>query len=847
MDRIRGWVCHGGNALPETVMCYLPIHCIVFDAFTARVSCGLWWYCERQTTRGTVIQPSLPHLVVTKSTKKNIGACTIDCYSPHSRSMRRQSYLMYPVFVGLWIALVGSTLGERFLPASSNLPSFVVNSQNTSSFHLRAVSTPKSQQPKSGTILNGYGSRTQYASTVTVSKTVVTITSDNREVDHEVLAKSTNAPLFVHHFQGGGKQPELQVFSSINATLCRIRADGGTVRVEEESASNTHSSLDFLNKQWTPVQSLYGVYILPSGHIYVWIVASEPVYEPLSIHRVTEMHMTMVSNSNNNTSSLTKEEDRQLKLLRRSLKDHDWYFCKGSNVLLRDMTRSLQATHRHLQQTSPSIPWTPDESFFWNADLVTPLATAAASSILLQHIQPLTSAYVGVQHQPLYDQVLISRRSKFRAGTRFTKRGIDPTGAVANSVETEQILALQNATMFASHVQTRGSLPLFWSSPTDVKTYRPRVQIGVDPVAQATALLAHLRDYRLRYTLEEKRSDASTSILFVNLIDKKKDQGRLGHAFDSVLKAVLDVHNETLTGIEHEWFDFHAEVKNGQWHKLANLLQSAARALDHQGYFLVDTNTGFVEKQQDGVIRTNCMDCLDRTNVVQGLFARYALFHQLDDLGYIGRLEKEKFKSELTRFPAEHMENTHRLLWADNADAISRLYAGTPALKGDFTRTGKRTKKGALDDGVNSLHRYYKNNFLDADRQEGIDLMTGHRPFSGVEEIDVVAYPTGTPSDSKTEKSEDNLKEVIRKLLLGSDMKQAGSVQATTPLNVKGGATLQKSKWGLRWLPGDLQSQVNQLNSGELEEMNHRAISSKPWWVHYGDTDESESDDSDGE
>ena len=27
--------------------------------------------------------------------------------------------------------------------------------------------------------------------------------------------------------------------------------------------------------------------------------------------------------------------------------------------------------------------------------------------------------------------------------------------------------------------------------------------------------------------------------------------------------------------------------------------------------------------EQGGVVRTNCMDCLDRTNVVQSLIARY--------------------------------------------------------------------------------------------------------------------------------------------------------------------------------------------------------------------------------
>merc|ERR1711862_73951 len=75
-------------------------------------------------------------------------------------------------------------------------------------------------------------------------------------------------------------------------------------------------------------------------------------------------------------------------------------------------------------------------------------------------------------------------------------------------------------------------------------------------------------------------------------------------------------------------------------------------------------------------------------------------------------------------------EKYHRLLWSNNADAISKLYAGTSALKGDFTRTGKRTKRGMIDDGINSLQRYYLNNFLDADKQEGIDLMTGYIPFT---------------------------------------------------------------------------------------------------------------------
>lgn len=49
----------------------------------------------------------------------------------------------------------------------------------------------------------------------------------------------------------------------------------------------------------------------------------------------------------------------------------------------------------------------------------------------------------------------------------------------------------------------------------------------------------------------------------------------------------------------------------------------------------------------------------------------------------------------------------------DGLPNYSMLYAGTPALKGDFTRTGQRTKMGLLQDGTNSAIRYVVNNFQD--------------------------------------------------------------------------------------------------------------------------------------
>ena len=46
-------------------------------------------------------------------------------------------------------------------------------------------------------------------------------------------------------------------------------------------------------------------------------------------------------------------------------------------------------------------------------------------------------------------------------------------------------------------------------------------------------------------------------------------------------------------------------------------------------------------------------------------------------------------------------------------------------MKTDFTRTGKRTIWGAIDDGKHSMIRYYINNFWDGYNHDCLDLSQG--------------------------------------------------------------------------------------------------------------------------
>lgn len=77
--------------------------------------------------------------------------------------------------------------------------------------------------------------------------------------------------------------------------------------------------------------------------------------------------------------------------------------------------------------------------------------------------------------------------------------------------------------------------------------------------------------------------------------------------------------------------------------------------------------------------------------MVQSAIARWVLNQHLIHLG-ITSAEESGMHDDL--------DIAFNVLWADNGDAISREYAGTSALKGDFTRTGKRDWRGAMNEYV---------------------------------------------------------------------------------------------------------------------------------------------------
>ncbi|OWF37982.1 phosphatidylinositide phosphatase SAC1-like [Mizuhopecten yessoensis] len=425
----------------------------------------------------------------------------------------------------------------------------------------------------------------------------------------------------------------------------------------------------------------------------IWRVTDTALYS----YQKTMLHLTEKQIMDNRT---------YLSMIELALKTESYYFSTTY-----DITHSLQ----RLQNTSPDFLSMPlheraDARFLWNGHLMKELTQQPE---LGRYCLPILLGFITVKscniNNKPFDYILISRRCIYRAGTRFYVRGIDTEGQVANYVETEQIVQYDGQK--CSLVQTRGSIPVFWKQRPNLK-YKPK--IAIDTANHHEVFKRHIEDQVFYYGEQ----------VAVNLINSSGSEGQLERALS---QSITRLQHQRL---RYEYFDFHHECRKMRWDRLAILIDRLSEDINRFGYYMVG-NDGVASAYQKGVFRTNCIDCLDRTNVVQGMIAKVVLQQQL---GRLGIIEMGQKIDDFTTF--KRMYNN---IWADNADCISKQYAGTGALKTDFTRLGKRTTMGLLMDGWNSLIRYFKNNFSDGFRQDSIDLILGNYV---VEDNEGVVHPT---------------------------------------------------------------------------------------------------------
>lgn len=192
-------------------------------------------------------------------------------------------------------------------------------------------------------------------------------------------------------------------------------------------------------------------------------------------------------------------------------------------------------------------------------------------------------------------------------------------------------------------------------------------------------------------------------------MEKHGNEAVVGEKYEHNLARLNEADGINGCHIASSFWDFHSETRGMKFENVTTLMDILGTTLDGFGYSVESSES--LEKRQTGILRTNCMDCLDRTNIVQSAAARRALEIQL--------------KAEGINLDQTAMQwfNT---LWADNGDAISKQYASTAAMKGDFTRTRKRNLQGALTDAGLSISRFYSGIVNDFFLQTSIDFLVGN-------------------------------------------------------------------------------------------------------------------------
>ncbi|GAB4838073.1 actin cytoskeleton and mitosis protein [Ancistrocladus abbreviatus] len=359
---------------------------------------------------------------------------------------------------------------------------------------------------------------------------------------------------------------------------------------------------------------------------------------------------------------------------------------------------------------------------------------------------------------------LIARRSRHYAGTRYLKRGVNEKGRVANDVETEQIVfedVPEGAPVQVSSViQNRGSIPLFWSQETSRLNLKPDIILSKKDQNYAATRL-HFENLVKRY---------GNPIIILNLIkthEKKPRESILRTEFANAIEVInKDLSEENRLKFLH--WDLHKHSRSKATNVLLLLGKVAAYALTLTGFFYcqlppamapgslrwpstekfsmcnyslrsnsetdnADADSSergfrnsiacgkFSTKKpifQKGVLRTNCIDCLDRTNVAQYAYGLAALGQQLHALGVI-----DVPKIDLDAPLADD------LMWfyEKMGDTLAHQYGGSAAHNKIFSeRRGQWKAATQSQEFFRTLQRYYSNAYMDAEKQNAINVFLGH-------------------------------------------------------------------------------------------------------------------------
>ncbi|SCU66362.1 Polyphosphoinositide phosphatase, putative [Trypanosoma equiperdum] len=330
---------------------------------------------------------------------------------------------------------------------------------------------------------------------------------------------------------------------------------------------------------------------------------------------------------------------------------------------------------------------------------------------------------------------LIARTSKNYAGARYFRRGVNGNGHVANHVEIEQIISDESTLhdygrrgSFTSYVQVRGSVPLHWFQPP-TQLPKPPIKLGMSNF-YCVDTCRHF---------QELLGDYGAPVIVVNLLRKREKhlrEGALGSEFKKAVETLIGYTKKDFLGgcesssnvLIYREYDIRASAQDA-WNKTTSL---AEEVFAKNGFFVcgTDASTGVdtgcygrccihsngydAERSvrlQQGVTRSNCLDCVDRTNLAQYFFGLHALGYQLHALGLLHS------PIDLSLSPQVREQFLHMYLLM--GDIIALHYGGSAQVGAGVLNRGTGWDK------MMGIKRLYNNILGDREKQLFMNLFLG--------------------------------------------------------------------------------------------------------------------------
>lgn len=363
----------------------------------------------------------------------------------------------------------------------------------------------------------------------------------------------------------------------------------------------------------------------------------------------------------------------------------------------------------------------PDYGFVWNNGWRKPFEILGIPQVCVNLIQGVcvSKEFVSFGFSLCY----VCRRSVLNPGTRYAARGLNDLNSPGNEVECELLFFKDNK--FWSERWRRGSIPIRWKTVLSSKLASPKHRVDKDYFKGTAEYFMGLKN----------RFGEDTTIRCVSLLQTNSEhsESQIKEFFKKAMNRLYEsgVDNVFLTP-----FDLNHHLhEDGSGEAMMDFLSYVGPLGDGDG-FTSGNLPNEVLSNQNGLMRFNCADSLDRTNLATFYYAMKmtADWCKLNKVGLSKTPDASPFQPNLIL--DQKVIDFLAKAFVESGNVVSQLYTNTQAIKTNAIRKFSPSIVVATSDTNITVQRRLQNVMNDPQRQKVIEMWTQPLPLSWYHRID---------------------------------------------------------------------------------------------------------------